>query len=474
MTSTESNELQRTIEAAASTIEQADALIILAGAGMSVDSGLPDYRGDEGLWKEHPFIKEHGMSFIQMASPELFENDPALAWQFYGERQQMCRNTKPHRGYELLKKWGQVKKLGYFAFTSNVDGHFHFAGYPGDRIVECHGNLHYNQCLQPCHDQIWLDTPDQWERERMADEAPILYCPECSGVARPNVMMFGDWDWIREPTEQQTEKFYVWRKTLEAEGARVALIEIGAGTALPAIRQQSETLLQELTGRLIRINPREADGSKGTLSIPLPGLEALEKIERVLTKDYTDGCEQKDAELNEPPSQETLKQRFANFFKGNPGGVLSTNPRNHLKNIKSRKVYAKPFLVTLEDETMIWVERFEMQMTHAGMIEGLPSGSHVKRRAEAAEKYVREEWRGRSTKLIQPKVYDARSKQPILPSLTMMAQLRSYERRNDDEDGTWLNLVWFADIDDQKSITDFVAEALQQIDWKAEAESYWI
>ena len=145
-----------------------------------------------------------------------------------------------------------------------------------------------------------------------------------------------------------------------------------------------------------------------------------------------------------------------------------------LKNIKSRKVYAKPFLVTLEDETMIWVERFEMQMTHAGMIEGLPSESHVKRRAEAAEKYVREEWRGRSTKLIQPKVYDARSKQPILPSLTMMAQLRSYERRNDDEDGTWLNLVWFADIDDQKSVTDFVAYALQQIDWKAEAYSYWI
>ena len=56
----------------------------------------------------------------------------------------------------------------------------------------------------------------------------------------------------------------------------------------------------------------------------------------------------------------------------------------------------------------------------------------------------------------------------------MMARLSSYETRNDDEDGTWLNLVWFADIDDQKSITDFVAEALQQIDWKAEAESYWI
>jgi len=48
----------------------------------------------------------------------------------------------------------------------------------------------------------------------------------------------------------------------------------------------------------------------------------------------------------------------------------------------------------------------------------------------------------------------------------MMAQLRSYEGRNDDEDGTWLNLVRFADVEDNKSITDFVAEALQQINWK--------
>lgn len=468
------NELQQTIEAAARTIEEADALIILAGAGMSVDSGLPDYRGDEGLWKEHPFIKEHGMSFVEMASPQLFESDPAFAWRFYGERQQMCRDTKPHHGYELLKKWGQTKKLGYFAFTSNVDGHFLFAGYPSDRVAECHGNLHYNQCCEPCHDQIWLDVPDKWQREQVGGEQPIFYCPECSGVARPNVMMFGDWDWIREPTEEQTGQFDAWTRTLQAAGARVAIVEIGAGTALPAIRQQTDSLLSTLGGRLIRINLREADGNKDTLSIPLSALEALQKIEHVLSPDFTHGCEQKDTELNEPPSQETIKQRIANFFRGNPGGVLSTNPRNHLKTIKTGKVYAKPFLVTLEDDTMVWVERFEMKMTHAGMIEGLPSESHVKSRPDAVKKYVRETWRGPKTRVIQPKVYDARSKQPLLPSLTMMAQLRSYKRRNDDEDGTWLNLVWFADIDDTKSITDFVTEALRQVNWKVEADSYWI
>jgi NAD-dependent SIR2 family protein deacetylase len=470
----ENGELQQTIEAAAATIEEADALIILAGAGMSVDSGLPDYRGDEGLWNEHPFIKEHGMSFIDMANPKLFEDDPALAWQFYAERQQMCRDTTPHRGYELLRKWGQAKKQGYFAVTSNVDGHFNFAGYPGDRVVECHGNLHYNQCCEPCHDQIWLDIPDEWERKKMSDEQPMFFCPECNGVARPNVMMFGDWDWIREPTEKQTEKFDSWVRTLQAEGTRVAIVEVGAGTTLPAVRMQSESLLNKFNARLIRINLREAEGNADTLSIELSALEALERIEQELSGRFANDCDQKDAELSEPPSQETIKRRIANFIKGNPGGVISTNPSNHLKNIKSRKVYGKPFLVTRENETMVWVERFEMRMTHAGMIAGLPSKEHVQRNVEAAEQYVRDKWHGPKTRLIQPKIYDARSKQPILPSLTMMAQLRSYERRNDDEDGTWLNLVWFADIDDKKTIADFVADALQQVDWKTDSESYMI
>jgi NAD-dependent SIR2 family protein deacetylase len=217
-----------------------------------------------------------------MASPELFEKDPALAWRFYGERQQMCRVTTPHRGYELLKQWGEGKKLGYFAYTSNVDGHFHFAGYPGDRVAECHGNLHYNQCCEPCHDQVWLDIPDEHEREQMGDEMPIFFCPQCRGVARPNVLMFGDWDWIREPTEQQMGTFEAWTRALQAQGARVAMVEIGAGTTLPAIRMQTSSLLSRLDGRLIRINLREADGEGDTLSIPLSALAALEAIERVL------------------------------------------------------------------------------------------------------------------------------------------------------------------------------------------------
>ena len=55
----------------------------------------------------------------------------------------------------------------------------------------------------------------------------------------------------------------------------------------------------------------------------------------------------------------------------------------------------------------------------------------------------------------------------------MIAQIKCNEDRNKDEDGSWLNIVWWADIDDEKSIKDYVADALQNIDWRAEADSYW-
>ena len=283
--------LQFVIERAAAAIEDADALIILAGAGMGVDSGLPDYRGNAGLWREHPYLKELGLTFERAANPELFANDPELAWRFYGQRQKLYRETKPHHGFDLLKQWGEAKTHGYFVYTSNVDGHFHFAGYPDDRIVECHGNIHCHQCCGPCHDQVWLDTLDDWEREQLGDELPIHYCPECNEVARPNVMMFNDWDWIREPTEVQHQRFGSWIDMLRREGARVAMVELGAGATLPAVRMQSEALLNMVNSTLIRINLREAQGSEETLSIGMPALEALERIEQQLSKRKVTGYE---------------------------------------------------------------------------------------------------------------------------------------------------------------------------------------
>ena len=114
---------------AARALEAADALLVTAGAGMGVDSGLPEFRGQHGFWRAYPAIARLGLSFEEMANPVWFRENPALAWAFYGHRLNLYRRTPPHSGFHQLLEIGAAKAAGYFVFTSNVDGHFQRAGY---------------------------------------------------------------------------------------------------------------------------------------------------------------------------------------------------------------------------------------------------------------------------------------------------------------------------------------------------------
>jgi hypothetical protein len=87
------------IAAAARAIAAADALLITAGAGMGVDSGLPDFRGDDGFWNAYPANRQLGLSSINLANPRWFDDDPHLAWGFYGHRLNLYRSTRPHAGF---------------------------------------------------------------------------------------------------------------------------------------------------------------------------------------------------------------------------------------------------------------------------------------------------------------------------------------------------------------------------------------
>lgn len=133
------------IAQAAALIAQADALIITAGAGMGVDSGLPDFRGPEGFWRAYPAYKALGLRFEQMADPGHFHSDSALGWGFYGHRQNLYRATTPHEGFGILRRWCETKPSGGFVFTSNVDDHFGRSGFNRERIVECHGAIEWRQ-----------------------------------------------------------------------------------------------------------------------------------------------------------------------------------------------------------------------------------------------------------------------------------------------------------------------------------------
>jgi NAD-dependent SIR2 family protein deacetylase len=259
---------------AAQAIRSADALLIGAGAGMGVDSGLPDFRGNKGFWTAYPPFR--GRSFVEIATPSLFERDPAEAWGFYGHRLNLYRKTTPHDGFSILRRWGEKRSLGYFVFTSNVDGHFQKSGFAEHHILECHGSIHHLQCTRVCSSAIWpaddrhLDVDETTIRCRSA----LPLCPCCKSVARPNILMFGDRGWLWYRYKEQRLRYANWLE--KVQDANVVVVELGAGSAIPTVREECE-----LRGRtLIRINPREADTPAGGIPLPLNALDALAQIDK--------------------------------------------------------------------------------------------------------------------------------------------------------------------------------------------------
>ena len=81
---------------------ECEAILIGAGAGMGVDSGLPDFRGKSGFWKAYPPLAKMGVEFEEMANPYWFTKNPSLAWGFYGHRLNLYQKTKPHSGFNIL------------------------------------------------------------------------------------------------------------------------------------------------------------------------------------------------------------------------------------------------------------------------------------------------------------------------------------------------------------------------------------
>jgi NAD-dependent SIR2 family protein deacetylase len=251
-----SAELEEAARRAAHLIEHADALIIGAGAGMGVDSGLPDFRGSEGFWRAYPALGRARIDFESIASPDAFRASASLAWGFYGHRLALYRRTVPHEGFALLRRIGESMRGGSFVYTSNVDGQFQKAGFDPCAIVECHGSLHHLQCLEPCGDDVWCAdafAPDVDEQACVLRNAPPA-CVRCGTLARPNVLMFGDASWIGVRQHAQQLQLDAWL----AAARRPVVVELGAGTAIPSVRHFSQRVVRAYDAAMIRINPREA------------------------------------------------------------------------------------------------------------------------------------------------------------------------------------------------------------------------
>ena len=269
------------IARAAALVASADAIVVAAGAGMGVDSGLPDFRGNAGFWKAYPSLAADGTGFMDIASPTAFHENPRRAWGFYGHRLALYRRTAPHAGFAILRRWGESKPHGSFVFTSNVDGHFQRAGFSPQRIDECHGSIHRLQCLGPCSPALWPATGLEpvLDEVRCALLGPLPACPYCGGIARPNVLMFDDWAWNDTLREQQATRCRSWLDSIR----RPLVIEIGAGMNIPTVRHFSRRVVLQHGGSLLRINPREAQiGNLPGVALAGGALASLAAIDAAL------------------------------------------------------------------------------------------------------------------------------------------------------------------------------------------------
>ena len=271
-----SQQIQRTVEA----LKHAEALVICTGAGMGIDSGLPDFRGDRGFWHAYPMYENLGVNFYDAANPIHFARDPEFGWGFYGHRTNLYRATTPHDGYSLLKRWSEHLELETFVVTSNVDGQFQKAGYDSQQILEVHGSIHHLQCLRPCSGEIWPNNEQIPVNLTTMRAQHLPSCRRCQQLARPNILMFGDSSWLSNRTDEQQQRFNQF--LLANNGKKLVVIELGAGTAVPTIRHLTQTLSRKDEVLAVRINPREPQISSPHISFASGALETLNTIDQQL------------------------------------------------------------------------------------------------------------------------------------------------------------------------------------------------
>jgi len=275
-----SNIEQSAIERAAELLAGADALLVCAGAGMGVDSGLPDFRGPEGFWRAYPPYRRLGLRFEELADPGHFAADPRLAWGFYGHRLDLYRRTVPHAGFAVLVRW--ASRLPTRVFTSNVDGQFQRGGFAEADVAEVHGSIHHLQCTVPCRDDAWpadgLNVAVDEVTLRATGELPS--CRHCGELARPNILMFGDAYWASGRSQHRLDSLRQWRRSLR--DADLVVVELGAGLAVPTVRRQAE-LASAGTGALIRVNPHDPHIRHGRgVAITLGAADALGRLDAAL------------------------------------------------------------------------------------------------------------------------------------------------------------------------------------------------
>jgi NAD-dependent deacetylase len=234
------------IREVAGKLAAARRVVALTGAGVSAESGVPTFRGPEGLWRQ--FRPE------ELATPQAFARDPALVWEWYDWRRQKVAACEPNPGHRALAGM-EKKSFEFHLVTQNVDGLHRRAG--SESVFELHGSL-------------WTLLCSRCSSRREDRRAPLPVIPprcECGGLERPGVVWFGE----ALPSDALSQAFDV------ASSADVFLVIGTSGLVHPA------AMLPEVAGEhgalVVEVNP-ELTPLSGLvdLRIPRPSAEVLPRI----------------------------------------------------------------------------------------------------------------------------------------------------------------------------------------------------
>jgi NAD-dependent deacetylase len=229
------------LDRVAERLRAAHRITALTGAGVSAASGIPTFRGPDGLWKQ---VKPD-----MLASPEAFAHDPKLVWEWYDWRRQVVRDAQPNAAHDVLARWTR-ERPNFTLITQNVDGLHERAG--AERLIRLHGSIWHVRCSRPCP-----AGQADWRDETAPFPTLPPRCPHCGGFVRPAVVWFG------EPLDPDI--------VIEAEGATYCNVFLTIGTS--AIVYPAAGLVQTAKRRgafTVEINT-EATAASELVDISLRG-----------------------------------------------------------------------------------------------------------------------------------------------------------------------------------------------------------
>lgn len=180
------SETSEAVYAARDLLERATCVAVLTGAGISTDSGIPDFRGPDGVWTKDP--NAEATSTIQA-----FLSDPAARTACWQRIPSMFSSAKPNRGHTALSSFRHSGKLKLLV-TQNIDGLHLAAGHPEEELVEVHGSHARAQCLY-CFTKHPMRKLLKEYHPLPADDGEPAYdprCPRCCGLLKPDVVLFGE------------------------------------------------------------------------------------------------------------------------------------------------------------------------------------------------------------------------------------------------------------------------------------------